>query len=58
MCFLYIHDLTIGLQDGSVIWMLREMQDRLDNMSVMGMELCCAMGIDMTSLLETLDVES
>jgi hypothetical protein len=58
MCFLYIHDLTIGLQDGSIIWMLREMQDRLDNMSVMGMELCRAMGIDMTSLLETLDVES
>jgi hypothetical protein len=38
--------------------MFLEMQTRLDNMSVMAMEMCRAMGMDMTFFLQTLDVES
>lgn len=37
--------------------MFIEMQTSLDNMSVMGLELCRAMGLDMDILLESLDAE-
>ena len=46
------------MQDKSLIEMLREMRTSLDNMNVMGMELCRAMGMDMGALLESLDADS
>jgi hypothetical protein len=46
------------LQDRILIDFLTEMQTGVDNMSIMAMQLCHAMGIDVPSLLRTLEEES